>query len=84
MDVNPNLAKYLVKIINDAMRSTYLLNLTGSITNQISSLDVKPSYILPSYDVVSSMKNIPLNETMDIFCNYIYQQHSQSTYSMKT
>ena len=76
-----NLAKYLVKIINDAMPTTYMLNSTGSFVNQISSFDFKPSNVLISYDVVSLFTNIPLNSTIDIVCNYVYQQHSPPKYS---
>ena len=50
--VEYNLAKYLVKIINDAMPTTYILNSTGSFVNQISSFDLKPSHFLVRYDVV--------------------------------
>ena len=79
-----NLAKYLVKIINDAMSTTYMLISTGSFINQISSFDLQPSHVLLSYDVVSLFTNIPLNETTDIVCNYAYQQHSPPKYSKKT
>ena len=37
--------------------------------------------MLVSYDVVSLFTNIPLNETLDIVCNYVYQQHSPPKYS---
>ena len=56
-----NLAKYLVKIMNDVMPTTYMLNSTGSFVNQISSFDFQPSNVLVSYDVVSLFTNIPLN-----------------------
>ena len=79
-----NLAKYLVKIINDVMPTTYMLNSTGSFVNQISSFYFQPSRVLVSYDVVSLFTNIPLNETIDIVCNYLYQQHSPPKYSKET
>ena len=79
-----NLAKYLAKIINDAMPTTYMLNLIGYIANQISSFDFQPSHILVSYDAVSLFTNIPLNESINIVCNYAYQQHSPQKYSKKT
>ena len=47
-----NLAKYLVKIINDVMPTTYMLNSTGSFVNQIRTFDLQPSNVLVSYDVV--------------------------------
>ena len=75
-----NLAKYILKIINDAMPTTYMLNPAGSFVNQISSFDFQPSHVLVSYDVVSLFTNIPLNETIDIICNYVYQQHSPPKY----
>ena len=71
-----NNAKYLVKIINDAMSTTYMLNSTGSFVNQVISFDFRPAHVLVSYDVVSLLTNIPLNETIDIVCNYACQQHS--------
>ena len=64
-----NLAKYLVKIINDVIPITYMLNSNGYFVNQISSLDFQPSNVLVSYDVVSLFTNIPLNETIDIAYN---------------
>ena len=73
-----------VKIINDAMPTTYMLNSTGSFVNQISSFNFKPSHVLVSYDVVSLFINIPLNETIDIVCNYVYKQHSPPIYSKET
>ena len=76
--------RYLVKIINDAMPTTYMLNFTGSFVNQISSIDFQPSHVLVSYDIVSLFTNIPLNETMDIACNYAYQRHSPLKYSTET
>ena len=79
-----NLAKYLVEIINDIMPTTYMLNSTGSFVNQISSFDFQPSNVLVSYDVVSLFTNIPWNETIDIVCNYVYQQHSPPKYSKET
>ena len=72
-----NLDKYLVKIINDIMPTTYMLN---STVNQIRSFDFQPSNVLISYDVVSLFTNTPLNETIDIVCNYVYQQHSRPKY----
>ena len=47
--------------MNDAMPTTYMVNSTGSLVNQISSFDFQPSHVLVSYDVVSSFTNIPLN-----------------------
>ena len=80
-----NLAKYLVKIMNNVMPTTYMLNSTGSFVNQISSFDFQPSNVLVSYDVVSLFfKNIPLNETIDIVFNYVYKQHSPPKYSTET
>ena len=57
---------------------------TGSFVNQISSFDFVPSHALVSYDIVSLFANIPLNETIDIVCNYVYQQHSPPRYSRET
>ena len=79
-----NPAKYLVKIINDAMPTTYMLNTAGSFVNQISSFDFQPSRVLVSYDVVYLFTNIPLNETIDIVINYAYQQHSPPKYHKET
>ena len=52
-----NLPKYLVKIINDAMPTSYVHNSTNS--NQISSFDFNPSHVLVSYDVVYIFTTIP-------------------------
>ena len=79
-----NLAKYFEKIMNDAMPTTYMLNSTGSFINQTRSFEFKPSHVLVTYDVVSLFTNIPLNETIDIVCNYVYQQYSPPKYSKET
>ena len=44
-----NLDKYLVRIINDAMPSTYMLNSTGSVVNQINSFHFRPCHVSISY-----------------------------------
>ena len=51
--VEYNLAKYIVKIINDVMPTSNMLNVTESFENQISSFDFKPSHVLICHDVVS-------------------------------
>ena len=61
-----------------------MLYSTGSFVGQISSFDFQPSNVLVSYDVISLFTNIPLNEAMDIVCNYVYQQHSPPKYSRVT
>ena len=48
------------------MPSTYMLNSSGSIVNQIRSAHFKPSQILVSYDAVSLFANISSNETIGI------------------
>ena len=82
--VEHNLAKYLVKIINDVMPTTYMLNSTESLVIQISSFDYQPSNELVSYDVVSEFTNISMNETIYIVWNYVYQQHSPTKYYKET
>ena len=79
-----NLAIYFVKIINDVLPTTYMLNSTGSFVDQICSFYFQPSNVVVSYDVVSLFTNIPLNEAIDIVCNYAYQQHSPPKYSKET
>ena len=41
-----NLAKYLVRIMNDVMPTTYMQNSTGSFVSQISSCDFQPAHVL--------------------------------------
>ena len=48
-----NSAAYLVKILYDAMRTTYTINANGSFGNRISSFDFKRSYIYPDVVLVS-------------------------------
>ena len=70
--------------MNDAMPTTYMQNSTGSFVNQICSFDFKPFHVSVSYDVVFLFTCIPLNETIDIVCNYVYQQHSPPKYYKET
>ena len=74
-----NLAKYLVKIINDAMPTTYMQNSTGSFVNQVIPFNFKPSHVLVSYDVVSLFTNIPLNKII----LYDLQLYIPSTFTTK-
>ena len=66
------------------MPTTYMLNSTGSFIDQITLFNFNPSHTLVSYDIVSLFTNIPLKETIEIVCDYVYQQEACPEYPKAT
>lgn len=74
------LAKYLDSLIKPHIPKTYMLNSTSSFIDRLfQKVD-----ILVSFDVVSLFTNIPLAETIDLVCNYVYEADNKPPFSKKT
>ena len=48
---------------------------------KVRSFIFKPSQILVSFNVVSLFTNIPLNETIDLVCDYVYSRNDHPMYN---
>ena len=70
------LAKYLDCVIKPHIPSTYMLNSTRSFIDRIKDFVFQKTDILVSFDVVSLFTNVPLKETIDLVCDYVYKADS--------
>ena len=61
-----------------------MLNSTASFIDRIKSFVFQKSHILVSFDVVSLFTNIPLKETIDMVCDYVYESDSKPPFERKT
>ena len=78
------LAKYLDDIIKPCIPGQFMLNSTLSFIQNIRNFVFKPDYSLVSYDVVSLFTNIPLKETLEIVCDYVYKSSNHPAFSKTT
>ena len=72
-----NLAKYLDSFIKPNIPSRYMLNSTKMFLNKLKNFIFQSEDKLISFDVVSLYTNIPLTETIDIVCDYVYSDASK-------
>ena len=77
-------AKYLENIIKPCIPNKYMLNSTADFLNRIKDFIFKPSQVLVRYDVVSLFTNIPLKQTIDITCDYVYSKDNHPNYPKQT
>ena len=78
-----NLAKYLDKIIKPYIPSKFMLNSTSSFLGRLKEFCFKPTDVLVSFDVVSLFTNVPLEFTINIIVDHIYEQESRPAYDKK-
>ena len=69
------LSKYLDNIIKPYMPADYMANSTTQFLDRIKAYQFNPNDVMVSFDVVSLFTNVPLNETIDIIANYIYDKN---------
>ena len=77
------LAKYLDKIIKPYISSKFMLNSTSSFLGRLKEFCFKPTDVLVSFDVVSLFTNVPLEFTINIIVDHIYEQESRPAYDKK-
>ena len=66
-----NLAKYLVPILNPLTKNVYTVKNSFQFAEEIREQD--PTLTMGSLDVDSLLTNIPLNETIDICVNQLFE-----------
>ena len=72
------LAKHLESIIKSNVPSTNMLRSTQDFVSKLSNMKLDSSCKLVSYDVESLFTNVPLAEVIDIACDYVYSDRSQT------
>ena len=72
-----HLAKYLDKLIKPQIPSKFMLNSTSDFLTKLKDFFFKPSDILVSFDVVSLFTNVPLNLTINLIADHLYQSNSK-------
>jgi hypothetical protein len=70
-----NLAKFLVPILEDLTINEFSVKNSYSLYDDLRKLDIPVNSFLTSFDVTSLFTNIPLEETVDIVCNKIFDGH---------
>ena len=78
-----HLAKYLVSISNENMPKRYMLVSNVSFIYQLNQFRVMASHVLVNYDVKSLFTNIPLQETIENVCKYVYYQNDLPRYPIE-
>ena len=73
------LAHYLEKVLALLSRSQYTAESSNKFVNVIKEQVIPSSYKLVSFDVKSLFTNVPLDRTIDIILNRIYNKHEIKT-----
>ena len=69
-----NLARFLCDLLSTLVPNDYPCKDTFSFVSQIKNASLSPKFLV-SYDVTSLFTNIPLQETIDIAINLIYNRN---------
>ena len=73
-----HLAKYLDDVIKPSIPATFMLSSTSDFISRIRDCTIPANHCFVSYDVVSLFTNVPLQEVIDIACDYVYHRHSET------
>ena len=55
-----------------------MLDSTFHLLDKLKEFSPSPNQIMVSFDVVSQLTNVPLEETIDMIGNYIYKENNPS------
>ena len=77
---NYNLAKYLVKVIEPITTNKYTLKNSHDFVNEIKSVNMS-NKVMASFDVKSLFTNIPLDETIEIILNGLFENPDSMKFS---
>ena len=69
---NYNLAKYFVKIVEPITYNKYTVKNSFDFANELKSIDLS-NKVMASFDVESLFTNIPLDETISIIIDQLFQ-----------
>ena len=78
------LAKFMDSWIKPHIPCSYMLNSTATFIDRIKSFVFQKTHILVSFDVISLFTNIPLKETIDMVCDYVYRSDSKPPFPKET
>ena len=67
------LAKFLVPLLSNLTINEYTIKNSYKLTESLSDFQVLDNYYMCSYDVKSLFTNVPLDETIDICTNLIFE-----------
>ena len=76
-----NLAKFLDGIIKPHLPTQYMLDSTTQFLTKLKQFCFEPTDILVSFDVVSLFTNVPLEQTIKIIADKIYESDNQPKFS---
>ena len=70
---NYNLAKWLDSTLKPLVRNEFMVNNTFEFVEMIKKVDIKPTDMLASFDVVSLFTNVPLDETIEFLVEKAFE-----------
>ena len=73
-----NLAKYLNKFISPVIPTKFSVNKNVKLLERLSGYNFTPNSKLVSFDIESLFTNVPLEETIDLATNLVYDSNSNS------
>ena len=71
---NYNLARFLLDLLSPLVPNDYFCKDTFSFVSQIKNVNLSKNFLV-SYDVTSLFTNIPLQKTIDIPINLVFNQN---------
>ena len=74
-----HLSKYLAKLLSPLSKSEYTIKSTKYFVEKIKKEHIPNDHLLVSFDVKSLFTNVPLDETIKIILNRIYEENEIST-----
>ena len=74
-----HLSKYLAKLLSPLSESQYTVKNTKHFVEEIKKKHIPSDHLLVSFDVKSLFRNVPLDETIKVILNRIYEKNEIST-----
>ena len=79
-----NLAKYLNQFITPVIPTKFSVNKNVNLLDRLSSYNFTPNSKLVSFDIESLFTNVPLEETIDLATNLVYDSNSKPPFGANT
>ena len=80
---NYDLAKFLVPILDPLTRNEFTVKNSFEFVSEITNINLN-QFVMASFDVESLFTNIPLDETIDIICNSLFEENEKFKKFTKT
>ena len=68
-----DISKFLANLLAPLAKSRYTINNTKDFINRIKDKRIGPDYLMVSLDVESLFSNVPLEHTIEIIQNKVYE-----------